>query len=185
MGVGFETPPLGGGQGTGGNVGVPPAPPGQGAGAGAGRELADFLSELHDFLADTRSRHPDWVIAELRQVVAEAWDEVQPSFATADTHLRQPRDPDLLETQLADAGFRPRGRRLKLRGFAWAKETFLRRPTKKALGKVLGWANIIVGSLCGIVPGIEAIKEFKESYEQATSDDGEDQPSQAGTGTPP
>ena len=44
-----------------------------------------------------------------------------------------------------------------------------------ALRSVLGWANIILGSLAGIVPGGDAIKEYKEAVERAIADeDGND-----------
>jgi hypothetical protein len=52
-------------------------------------------------------------------------------------------------------------------GFRRALERFQSRVTRQTLSRVLGWANVILGSLGGVVPGVEAIKEYKESFEQA------------------
>jgi hypothetical protein len=100
----------------------------------------------------------------------EAWDDLQPSFDMAIRYLSEPPDPNLLDAQLAHAGVKDRLLALKIRGVRRAFVRLRDEGAKVAFKSVLSWANIILGSLGGIVPGIESIKEYKEVCEQAVED---------------
>jgi hypothetical protein len=43
-------------------------------------------------------------------------------------------------------------------------------PKKRLQRSLLGWANVILGSLAVVVPPAGLIQEFKETYEQAVDD---------------
>jgi hypothetical protein len=160
--------------------------PGQiGTPAGEDRaQLVDFLREVQEFLPDTLNDHPDWFPAELLEPLSAAWDELQPSFEMAVGYLSDPPDPDLLDTQLAHVGLRGKQLALKLGGVGQSLGRLRSEGTKRALRSLLGWANIILGSLGGLVPGGEAIQEYKEAYEQASKDakdeDGPAEPPKSG-----
>ena len=138
--------------------------------ADAREVLAGFLIELRGFLPTTLDNQAAWVPAELTDPLWRAWREVEPNFDTAVLYLREPPDIEVLERQLSDVGLRDDQLALKETGFRNALGRFRDRLTKPALKSVLGWANIILGSLAGIIPGGDAIEEYKEGHEQALED---------------
>ena len=134
--------------------------------------LVEFLTTLRSVLEDSL-RDPQrapWFLTALYDPLLGGWDDVQPSFDMAIRYLSEPPDPNLLDAQLAHAGFKDRLLPLKISGAVRAFDRLRGEGTKLAFKSVLGWANIILGSLGGIVPGIESIKEYKEVCEQAVED---------------
>jgi hypothetical protein len=132
--------------------------------------LVDFIFDVQGFLSEALNDHADWFLADLREPLSEAFDDLQPSFDMAVKYLVDPPDPHLLDAQLAHVGLKGRQLALKLRGTRGALDRFRDAGTKRAFRSVLGWANIILGTLAGLVPGGETIKEYKEAYEQASED---------------
>lgn len=132
--------------------------------------LADFASELHEFLPEILDNQATWFREELRGPLWAAWDELQPRFSVVERFLGEPPDPQVLEAQLTNVGLAGAQLALKRQGWRGAVGRFRERLTKRTLRRALGWANLILGSLAGIVPGAEAIKEYKEAYEQALND---------------
>jgi hypothetical protein len=132
--------------------------------------LADFLIELEALLPRTLDGYEGWFPPELRGPLRSAWAELGESFPMADRYLREPPDAVLLDAQLAHVGLAGNQLRLKVGAFRGKLAGLGELITKPMLKSALGWANIILGSLSGIVPGVEAIKEYKESFEQALDD---------------
>lgn len=135
-------------------------------------ELADLLAEFEPFLLSALNEHEDWFVEGLPELLREAWPDVQASFAMAIRYLKDPPDAALLDTQLAHVGLAKRMLRPKIAGVKQALASFADAPRKAVLGSVLGWMNIILGSLKTLVPGIEAVKEIKEVFERAIDDKG-------------
>jgi hypothetical protein len=145
-----------------------------GLGASAGAEnraaLAAFLRELQSILPTARADHPEWFASDLLEPLSDAWDEVVPSFEMAIRYLEEPPDANLLDAQLAHVGLGGKQAAVKLKGFADSALDLVNEGTKKAFGRVLGWGNILLGTLASVIPGAEAIKEMKEVHEQAAKD---------------
>lgn len=134
------------------------------------RSLVNFVSEVQELLGNTVADPSRWFPTELHEPLQSAWEEVTPSFDMAGRYLTEPPDASLLEAQLAHVGLTGGQLRLKRTGWERARDAFRERFTKRALGRALGWANIILGSLAGLIPGGDAIKEYKEAVEQAVED---------------
>jgi hypothetical protein len=130
-------------------------------------QLTKFLNDLQELL-DEYKDHPEWIPDDLKDDLDEArkvfirHGQVRPR-ATG----RVDDDP---HGQLGDAGLTGDQLRLKLTGFRGALGRFRRAGTKVLFRRALRWANVILDGLAGIVPGVEAVKEFKGSVEAATED---------------
>jgi hypothetical protein len=141
--------------------------------AQARQELVSFLGELREFLPSLLDSHPHWFADELRDELRAIWNEELPrSFETAIAELTgavpptgQP--PTQLDNRLQAAGLSGRMLGIKLSGFRRALGRFYSERTKRWFHRAARWANVILGSLAGIVGGAEAIKEFKETFEAA------------------
>jgi hypothetical protein len=134
------------------------------------RALANFLSEVQVLLGDTVADPSTWFPTELHEPLQSAWEELKPSFDLAGRYLAEPPDANLLEAELAHVGLTGGQLLLKRTGWERARDAFRERFTRRALRRALGWANIILGSLAGIIPGGDAIKEYKEVVEQAVEE---------------
>jgi hypothetical protein len=147
------------------------------------RALATFVSEVEELLGGTLANPATWFPVDLQEPLQSAWEELAPSFAMAPRYLAEPPDANLLEAQLVHVGLTGRQLALKRTGWERARDSFRARVTKRALSRALRWANIILGSLAGLIPGADAIKEYKEAVEQAVEDENDE--SDADTGRPP
>jgi hypothetical protein len=134
------------------------------------RALANFVSEVRWLLGQMLEDRETWFPSDLREPLRSAWEEIQPSFDMATRYLIEPPDANLLEAQLAHAGLARRQLALKRTRWERARDALRERLTRPVLKRALRWANIILGSLAGIIPGGDAIKEYKESVEQAVED---------------
>jgi len=136
-------------------------------------QLTGFLDELKQ-LIDEIPKHPDWTPYQLKEALEEARKSLDHDFERARQGLAQ-AGAATLDRQLSDAGLTKPQLDLKLSGFGRAVRRFRDAGGKVLFRRALRWANVILGSLAGIVPGVEAIKEYKESIEAATEDTEPDQ----------
>jgi hypothetical protein len=134
-------------------------------------DIAGFLEELEALLnealhgPEARSFFSSELLAELRA----AWDELPAVFDEVRLEVLSPapdREPEIVEGLQRVRLF---GRQLsmKLHGWATAANEFWRQKTGSLLSAALGWGNVILGSLAGVVGAAEGIKEFKEAVEAA------------------
>jgi hypothetical protein len=128
--------------------------------------LREAVGECQHVLDHVCRYHEDWFDAELREVVQRARDEVEHHWDP----VLEAINPNN-ESRLAEAGLLGAQREAKSRGLRKRAREFFRSPSKRAFKKVAQWINILLGSLASIVPGGEALKEFKEVVEAAMSDD--------------
>lgn len=143
-------------------------PPAQ---AGSDRaQLAAIVDEFRQLLGTALDEHEEWFAEGMPVHLREAWPSVRSRIANAIGYLIEPPDPDLLDAGLADVGLTEPESKPKKEGWGGAFRRWVRAPSKPVLRSALGWMNIILGSLSGVVPGIEAVKEYKESCEQALED---------------
>lgn len=75
--------------------------------------------------------------------------------------------------------------RLKKRGFRRALWRFIRLPSRRTAIRVLGWANVFLGSLASAIGMAEPIKELKEAIEAAIKDTDDELPPGGTPPTPP
>jgi hypothetical protein len=133
-------------------------------------ELAEILQGFQKVLGEGVYEHEEWFVEEMRVHLQSAWSTFASRIATATEYLNSPPDPQLLDAQLASVGMTGAESIPKREGLGGSIARWFLAPSKRAFQSVLGWANIILGSLSGIVPGIEAAKEYKEVCEQAIED---------------
>jgi hypothetical protein len=127
--------------------------------------LREALAEARHVLEHVCRYHGEWFDDELREGVQQACEEVAARWDIAADAITTER-ADAFE----DAGLLGRQGAAKVRGIKrWARE-FFRNPTKRAFMRAAKWINILLGSLATIVPGGEALKEFKELVEAAVAD---------------
>ena len=146
-------------------------------------ELSRFLTELHTVLRSTVDEHGNWFPSLLRQPIRDAWEEVQPNFEIASRYLREPPNAALLDARLASVGLAGAQLHLKLVGFRGALQRFRDR-SKRGLLQLLGWANILLGTLAGVIPGVEPILEYKEAFERAVAEGDDQEETDSGRGEP-
>jgi hypothetical protein len=139
----------------------------------AGR-LGDFLGVLRGEL--------DWVVEhrrglideELTELLTQAWTEQRWRIDEARAQIVN-ADQDVLAA-IGMTGF---SLEWKLTGFqtAWRRLDDARKQVGGAVGllkapfrKMLGWADVLMGSLASAFPVLEPIKEIKEGVEQSVTD---------------
>jgi hypothetical protein len=128
--------------------------------------LREAVGESRHVLEHVCRYHDDWLDEELREIVQRACEEVDKLWDSAIDAITSNR----IEA-LGQAGLLGAQGDAKVRGIKrWARE-FFRNPTKRAFVKAAKWINILLGSLASIVPGGEALKEFKEVVEAATAEE--------------
>jgi hypothetical protein len=102
---------------------------------------------------------------DVRSDVEAAWSNLEPRFAGVKDRLGS-----IPDTRVDEAGLSGSQLNLKLTGFRGAVDRFKQKGTVKLLKKLLEWINIVLKSLASIVPGGEALKEFKEAIEKYIKD---------------
>ena len=128
-------------------------------GSSDGEAIAGFLDQLRAFMSDVIEGDllPGDLVGEYREVFLGLDD----AFALAIAQLQQPG----IEDHLRVAGLVHLPRTLKLGVFEKALDVAGRLGNPlRAVRAVLGAANVILGSLL-MIPGVEPIKEFKETLE--------------------
>jgi len=131
-------------------------------------DLADFMVSVKDILQQVVEWRGLLFREELRQPIADAWLEVQSAFD--DVSSRLIGDDEISEDAISRIGLTGKQLELKLKGFNGAWDRFKQWGTVKLLKKLLDWIDIIVGSLASIIPGADAIEEFKDSARQGIED---------------
>jgi len=133
--------------------------------------LIDFMVAVRDILQQVVEWRGLLFAKELRQPIADAWLEVQSAFDDVDVRLRSVEGDEIVsDDELAKIGLTGKQLELKLKGFNSTWGRFKQWGTVKALKKLLDWIDIILGSLASIIPGADAIEEFKDSAKQAIED---------------
>lgn len=128
--------------------------------------LEDFLKELRSILEEATISGEGLVPAYLTPLLIEAWPEV----ATKYEALQQAVQSGEYETRLQEAGLRGPQFRVKAEGFGRHLSIFRSDRKPKWLKKLLRWADIILGSLASVIPGGDAVQEFKEAIEAGAED---------------
>lgn len=143
------------------------------------RDLQQFIEEFRDLMEDvTGPRHPGLLSPTRRDELRAAFEELTDVF----TQVRDALENPDIETSaipprtlsLTDADLIGPNRERKISGFRRGLERFRDWASRKTLGRAFRWANTILGSLAGVIPGAEALKELKEYAENLIADAEED-----------
>lgn len=128
-------------------------------------DLRDFLDETEALLTEIIDRRSEFIPGELQPYFVDAWPEVRASISTAKGDLFT---RSVVADRLPSAGLSGKQLALKLVAFRRSVDALkLGGWSRRLLKRVLGWLNIILGSLASVLPGVDAIKEFKEAIENA------------------
>jgi len=119
-------------------------------------KLIEFLYNTEGFLAEI-TEHPKMLREDMRPLFIKAWHEVLPRFEEARKALAEIDLEELEAVGLTGAQLE-----LKIEGLNEA-----RKEVPWYLRKVLKWTNIILGSLGEAIPGLGAVKEYKECVEES------------------
>jgi hypothetical protein len=128
--------------------------------------LEDFLAELRRVLEETTYSGQGLVPAYLIPLLAEAWPEVKTQYE----HLESQVKSGAYDSELRLAGLQGPQFRVKAEGFRRHLAVFHKYREPKWLKKLLRWADIILGSLVSVIPGGDAVQEFKEAIEAGAED---------------
>jgi hypothetical protein len=130
----------------------------------------DNLNTLGGFLDETSALFDNmtgaWcqilIVSDLRQPLQDAWQEARTQFDELKNAVSTPSNFEILRK----AGLADKQWRLKWKALQKAWKRFAESGTVKFLKKVLGWINMILGSLASVLGGAgEGLKELKESIE--------------------
>jgi hypothetical protein len=121
------------------------------------KSLENFLDMVREELRVIVEERLNEMPQELREDTEKAWKEVRGLIDIAQKKLYGIRSERLKEAGLTGSSLR-----LKLKGFMLARADGVRR-------RILRWMNIILGSLCTVLPILEPVKEFKEAVEESLS----------------
>ncbi len=120
-------------------------------------QLDKFLCEVKEELTIIIEKKRGELPEQLWGHFVEAWKETENVIDTAREQLSEKSEKDLEKVGLSGNSLK-----LKLAGFKLAV-------TSGMIIKRLGWMNIILGSLCRVLPVLEPVKEFKEALEESLS----------------
>jgi hypothetical protein len=129
-------------------------------------ELEEFLADLRKLLEEVVNDGEGLVPPYLLPLLREAWPEVAGRY----DGLQEAVYSGEFERQLVDRGLRGPQFQVKVEGFRRHLAVFGRIRRPKWLKNALKWADIILGSLASIIPGGDAVQEFKESVEAGAED---------------
>ena len=152
------------------------------------RDLRAFIHEFQVLLDQVTdgTTYPDLLPPDRRIELRQAFDDLareEPGRPSVFDRVREAIRPGI-ETSavppatmsLADADLLEASRERKIGGWRRAVQRFRSLLTRKALGRPLRWANMILGSLAAVIPPAEALKELKEYAENVIADAEEDSP---------
>jgi hypothetical protein len=136
------------------------------------QQLDGFVGEVYDVLRTIIFERSDWLPRDLWTSYEVAFMAVAGSVEETRATLLPERvaDPSAeyqrgLDLALERAGLTGTQLELKLGGWRRAVRFFRATPTRALLRRALRWANVLLGSLAGVVGAAEALKEFKETVE--------------------
>jgi len=124
-------------------------------------DLYQFVDDVHVILKQVVDWRELLFREELRQPIVDAWDELQSAFD--DVKQRVESENLTSDEHLQQVGLMGKQLELKLKGFSGAWDKFKSWGSVKILKTVLDWIDIILGSLASLIPGADAIEEFKDS----------------------
>ena len=139
--------------------------------------LEGLLADAESLLAVFVESHLALLPEPLRGPTLVAWPTVRDRFGSVRAALRKPTAR--IERGLETVGLTGPELVMKVAGYAAARdqlETQRRqpKPPPRGLGwlfqRVFAWLNTILGSLSSVIPGVDAIKEFKEAIENGIED---------------
>jgi hypothetical protein len=129
-------------------------------------DLRELLSDLRSLLGRVAREPGAFLPLELVGLYTKAWVEVNQRFDVVDHEIQSGE----YAWALATHGLSGPSMQLKLAGFRRNLRRFNARPSRALLRRVLGWADIALESLAGVVGAAGIIVEFKKSVEQGTLD---------------
>jgi hypothetical protein len=142
----------------------------------ATKSLSELLSDAEALIGLLLDTYRLLLPEELHQPILVAWPRNRKRFALVRAILDQPTPS--LEKGLEEVGLSGDDLALKVAGYGRARRELdmavaIPKPPR-GLGwlfqRVLAWLNIVLGSLSTVIPGAEAIKEFKDSIENGIED---------------
>jgi hypothetical protein len=135
--------------------------------------LVAFVEALNDVLTELVERRRELLPEHLGDVMWNAWPPTHQALIELLRQLAEPEEAELLNQRLNAMALTGAPLRYKLAGFDAAHRQE-RPPDSKGLRwwfrRIFGWANVILGSLAGVLPPAEVVKEFKEASEQGMED---------------
>ena len=148
-------------------------------------DLRQFVEDFRALMKElTDGTHPSLLSPARRRELADAFndlgavfDQVGQDLATAPIET-SPRSP--ASASLTDAGLIGDNRARKTGRFKAALDRFRSWPTRKTLGRVFRWANMLLDSLAAVLPQAEALKELKKFAENLNADAMEDAAADSG-----
>jgi hypothetical protein len=143
-------------------------------------DLRQFLMDFEHLMLELTDAgaHPDLLSPERRSELGRAVAGLAEVFNRAREQVSNP----VIETSpplpgrlsLADADLMGASRERKVSGFRRALQRFRARSSRRTLGRVFRWANMILGSRATVIPPAEALKELKEYAENLVANEEED-----------
>jgi hypothetical protein len=129
-------------------------------------DLPGFIGEVEKLFDNVIESWNQLLFPETnRTLISQAWTELKPTLSSIRDALLNPI-PTIAD-KLRNAGLavgKQLDLKLKMLNDAW--ERFKKRGTVRLLKELLDWINKLLGSLADVVPGGEALKEFKEVLEK-------------------
>ena len=145
------------------------------------RRLREFLREVHRLLGQINDRPRRVIPGRHHDRMNAAWESLQPKFESVFAALAPASTANVVPA-LRLRGLMDAELVFKLEVFAHARDRYLDHGTpKKGRGRGRRWwarwralltptlhaADVVLGSLSAVFPGVEAIREFKDALEAA------------------
>jgi hypothetical protein len=142
------------------------------------KELVEFVEDVHGLLRDVVFEHPELLPGELLNLYGSAVSEVETHVIETRLALLEvpPESLGDLDDKLENAGLSGDQLALKLKGY-WRAVTSFRQtlPHRRfLLRRAFRWANVVLGSLAGVIGAAEPLKELKGVVEAGIEDKDED-----------
>ena len=131
------------------------------------QDLRQFLKEVEELIDHSLEQRATLIPRDLQSPFVDAWPDAKESLRTMRRELLTIYN---IDERLTRAGLTGPQLALKLIGFQRALAALHDNWERRPLWRTLGWANIILGSLASVLPGGEAIKEYKEALERAVGE---------------
>lgn len=128
-------------------------------------KLLDFIKKVKEILEKIVGS--DWLLARkvMRDRIKKAFPGVQDALGRMEKEISN-LSPQDFEKKFKDHGLTGDQLDLKYEGFLDAWKALGDGGGIRLLKNLLDWVDIILGTLCSVIPGGEAAKEFKEACEK-------------------
>ena len=127
------------------------------------RLIFDFFSNVKAVLNHVYEYREEYLPSNLQPMFDLLKDVFQ---RIDDTLVSLEQNWETYETELAMRGLTGAHLKYKIEGFRAAFERWDFLVDKELILRVLDWINVVLGSFATLFPGLEAVKEFKETLEQ-------------------